>query len=97
MKNSLITLGVMAGLTLSSAAEAKTVTLTTTLSNYGGNGAYLAIYLTDQQGKLHSIRCIWQHRRPSITSTSAVGPVARPQRAARSTASPARVSAAAAH
>lgn len=54
MRNSLMTLGVMAGLTLSGAAEAKTVTLTTTLSNYGGNGAYLAIYLTDAQGKLHS-------------------------------------------
>lgn len=54
MKNSLMTLGVMAGLTLSGAAEAKTVTLTTTLSNYGGNGAYLAIYLTDAQGKFHS-------------------------------------------
>ena len=54
MKKSLLALGVMAGLTVSSAAEAKTVTLTTTLSNYGGNGAYLAIYLTDQQGRLHT-------------------------------------------
>ena len=54
MKKSLLALGVVAGLTVSGAAEAKTVTLTTTLSSYGGNGAYLAIYLTDAQGKLHS-------------------------------------------
>lgn len=33
-------------------AEARTVRLTTTLKNYGGNGAYLAIYVTDASGKL---------------------------------------------
>mgnify|MGYP001204039751 CR=1 FL=1 len=54
MKKSLVTLGIMAGLSFSSAAEAKTVTFTTALNSYGGNGAYLAIYLTDAQGKLHS-------------------------------------------
>lgn len=52
MKTSLIALGVLAGVTVSSVAEAKTVTLTTTMRNYGGNGAYLAIYLTDPQGKV---------------------------------------------
>ena len=36
------------------AAEAKTVTLNDDLATYSGNGAYLAIYLTDAQGKFHS-------------------------------------------
>lgn len=31
-------------------AHAKPITLTTQLKNYGGNGAYLAIYVTDTQG-----------------------------------------------
>jgi hypothetical protein len=31
--------------------EARTLTLTTQLQNYGGNGAYLAIYVTDANGK----------------------------------------------
>lgn len=35
-------------------AQARPVRLTTTLQNYGGNGAYLAIYLTDTQGKVQS-------------------------------------------
>ena len=34
------------------AAEARPVRITTTLSAYGGDGAYLAIYLTDKNGKL---------------------------------------------
>ncbi|MDP2284700.1 MAG: DUF2271 domain-containing protein [Pseudohongiella sp.] len=32
-------------------AQAREVTLTTELSNYGGDGAYLALYLTDAEGK----------------------------------------------
>jgi len=35
-------------------AEARSVTLTTQLRPYGGNGAYLAIYLVDAQGRFHS-------------------------------------------
>lgn len=31
-------------------AQARTVTVSTTLKNYGGDGAYLAVYLTDAQG-----------------------------------------------
>ncbi len=31
-------------------AQGRTVTLSTTLKNYGGDGAYLAVYLTDAQG-----------------------------------------------
>jgi hypothetical protein len=38
-------------LTLPSLAEARPVTLTTKLNNYGGDGAYLALYVTDAQGK----------------------------------------------
>ncbi len=34
------------------AAEARPVRITTTLNAYGGDGAYLAIYLTDKDGKL---------------------------------------------
>lgn len=39
---------------LAPAAEARTVTLTTQMRPYGGNGAYLAIYLVDAQGRFHS-------------------------------------------
>ncbi len=31
-------------------AQSRTVTLSTTLKNYGGDGAYLAMYLTDAKG-----------------------------------------------
>ncbi|MDY0310479.1 MAG: DUF2271 domain-containing protein [Castellaniella sp.] len=31
-------------------AQGRTVTLSTTLKHYGGDGAYLAVYLTDAQG-----------------------------------------------
>ena len=33
-------------------AEARPIRITTTLTPYGGDGAYLAIYLTDKDGKL---------------------------------------------
>lgn len=36
------------------AAEARPVTVTTTLKRYNGDGAYLAIYITDGQGRVHS-------------------------------------------
>jgi hypothetical protein len=54
MNRTALTLGLVAAVGLPAAAEAKSVTLNTTLANYGGNGAYLAIYLTDGQGKFHS-------------------------------------------
>lgn len=54
MNKTLMTLGIITGLALPAAAEAKTVTLNTTLNAYGGNGAYLAIYLTDAQGNVQS-------------------------------------------
>lgn len=52
MRVSALPLGLAAAaLALPAMAQAKTVTLTTSLKSYGGNGAYLAIYLTDAQGK----------------------------------------------
>ena len=50
MKSILAALVVTTALTLPAAAWARPVTLTTTLKNYGGNGAYLAIYVTDSRG-----------------------------------------------
>jgi len=52
MRVSALPLGLAAAaLALPAMAQAKTVTLTTTLKSYGGEGAYLAVYLTDAQGK----------------------------------------------
>ncbi|ODU11307.1 MAG: Tat pathway signal protein [Rubrivivax sp. SCN 71-131] len=46
----LTTLAAACALALPMAAHSKTVTLSTTLKNYGGDGAYLAVYLTDAKG-----------------------------------------------
>jgi len=54
MKKFAVTLCLAAAIAIPMAAEAKTVTLNTTLKPYGGNGAYLAIYLTDAKGQFHS-------------------------------------------
>jgi len=43
-------LALSTALTLPALALARPVTLTTTLNNYGGDGAYLALYVTDAQG-----------------------------------------------
>lgn len=50
MKRILAALALTTALTLPGIAMARPVTLTTTLKNYGGNGAYLAIYVTDPKG-----------------------------------------------
>ena len=52
MKKSLIALAFAAPLLVPIAAEARQVRITTTLKSYSGEGAYLAIYLTDKAGKL---------------------------------------------
>ena len=44
-------------LALPAAAHSRPVTITTTLKNYGGNGAYLAVYLTDAKGAY--ARTLW--------------------------------------
>ena len=54
MRKLAITLGLAATLALPAMAEARTVTLTAQMRPYGGNGAYLAIYLVDAQGRFHS-------------------------------------------
>lgn len=51
MKSLLAILMLTTALTLPGLAEARPVTLTTKLNNYGGDGAYLALYVTDAQGK----------------------------------------------
>jgi hypothetical protein len=51
------TAGLMLGLCLSNAALAREVTITTTLNAYHGDGAYLAVYLTDADGNY--ARTLW--------------------------------------
>ena len=50
MKSLLATLALTTALTLPGLAMARPVTLTTQLNNYGGDGAYLALYVTDPSG-----------------------------------------------
>ena len=50
MKKILAALVLTTALTLPGVALARPVTLTTTLKSYGGDGAYLAIYVTDAKG-----------------------------------------------
>lgn len=50
MRSALATLALTTALTMPGLAEARPVTLTTTLSDYGGDGAYLALYVTDAEG-----------------------------------------------
>ena len=51
MSRSLIAaLAAASTLAVSTLAHGRPVTLVTTLANYGGNGAYLAVYLTDAKG-----------------------------------------------
>lgn len=46
----LTTIAAACALALPAMAQAREVTLTTQLKNYGGDGAYLAVYLTDAKG-----------------------------------------------
>ena len=50
MKTIMPVFALAAALTLPSFALARPVTLTTRLANYGGDGAYLAVYVTNAQG-----------------------------------------------
>jgi Predicted periplasmic protein (DUF2271) len=45
-------LGLATAMAMPTTAEARIVKLKTTMKSYGGDGAYLAIYLTDGSGKL---------------------------------------------
>ena len=51
MKTLLAALAVTTALTVPGLALASQVTFTTKMRNYGGDGAYLAFYVTDAQGK----------------------------------------------
>jgi hypothetical protein len=51
MKRLFAALALTTALTVPGLALARPVTLTTTLNSYGGDGAYLAIYVTDSAGK----------------------------------------------
>lgn len=57
MKRLFATTGLLLSLGLSSLAQAREVTITTELNAYRGDGAYLAIYLTDASGKY--ARTLW--------------------------------------
>ena len=50
MKSLLASLALTTALTVPGLALARPVTLTTTLNAYGGDGAYLALYVTDATG-----------------------------------------------
>jgi hypothetical protein len=54
MKHAWSLAAVAGALAAPSLASARPVALETTLNNYGGDGAYLAIYLTDRTGRYHS-------------------------------------------
>lgn len=51
MNKTVLSLMLASAIALPSMAMAKPITLTTTLKSYGGDGAYLAIYVTDAQGQ----------------------------------------------
>ena len=53
----LTTLAAACALALPLASQARQVTLSTQLKNYGGDGAYLAVYLTDAKGAY--ARTLW--------------------------------------
>lgn len=57
MKKILPLLALTSALAAPGLVSARPVTLTTTLKNYGGDGAYLAVYLSDPSGT--PVRTLW--------------------------------------
>lgn len=57
LKRILLGTALSAALLLPGWASARTVVVTTTLKSYGGDGAYLALYLTDSAGA--HVRTLW--------------------------------------
>jgi hypothetical protein len=57
MKRIIPIVALTSALVLPGLAAARPVTLTTALKNYGGDGAYLALYLTDPSGAY--VRTLW--------------------------------------
>lgn len=54
MKNAWTLAAVAGALAAPSIATARQVAIETQLADYGGDGAYVAIYVTDRNGRLHS-------------------------------------------
>lgn len=82
MKHAWPLAAVAGALALPSIATARPVTLETQLTSYGGDGAYLAIYLTDRAGKLHSTLWVaapkakyWRHLRDWYRATGGTAKV----------------------
>ncbi|MFN3647166.1 MAG: DUF2271 domain-containing protein [Gemmobacter sp.] len=63
MRPLLAALALTTALTLPGVALARPVTLSTTLTQYGGDGAYLALYVTDPAGKY--VGTLWMAGRKS--------------------------------
>ncbi|MGV8897757.1 MAG: DUF2271 domain-containing protein [Burkholderiaceae bacterium] len=57
MKKIIASLFLVSAVALPGLVQARTLTLTTQLKNYGGEGAYLAFYVTDASGKYH--KTLW--------------------------------------
>ena len=51
MKKTLFALGLAIAVAIPAFAQAREVTFTTEMLNYGGDGAYVALYLTDASGR----------------------------------------------
>lgn len=66
MKPIFATLALSTALTMPAIATARPVTLTTTLNGYGGDGAYLAVYVKDLLENL-SARSGWPARKRNTT------------------------------
>jgi len=57
MSRFLTTMTAACALAIPAMAQAKTVTVTTQLKDYGGDGAYMAVYLTDANGDY--VQTLW--------------------------------------
>ena len=73
MNKTAISLALAGMAALPAIGQAREINLSTTLKDYRGNEAYLAIYVTDAQGAYQ--RTLWvAGKRPSTTSTCVTGP-----------------------
>lgn len=73
MKTFVLTCSLFAALALPVFAQARDVTFTTELQNYGGDGAYLALYLTDAAGEIR-VPFGFPGRNLNTTNTWEAGP-----------------------
>lgn len=80
MKKLALALMISTALIAPTAAQAANVTITTQMKNYGGKGAYLAVYLVDTAGNYNSTLWVagtkskyWGHLRGWARGVSAAG------------------------